>query len=317
MMPCPICQQEATQVNTINLLALVQSSTYRCTDCGALFRHPLPSEVDVRRYYQLRYFRHPDIIERQMASLQGDWLIKQLHKDSGMNDVRYGFIELGCGRGWLVNFMKQETSIVHATGFDLDKKSVQWGKEAFSIDLRVGTLKQALKSYSFDKDPNTVPIFGLMHVLEHLHSPIDTITSFRQLSINHYIFIEVPDAAYEGDVIELDTLSGSSMCQHFWSFSGKSLELILENAGYTIVSLSKHGKSSFWASTLDGLKILQLHHLLHHNWHEKGSVSITEAARAYSRFTFMCILTFLKNHLLRRRLSRLDLPVIRVLAKFG
>jgi hypothetical protein len=194
---------------------------------------------------------------------------------------------------------------------------VKWGKETFSIDLRVGTLKHGLKSYSLDKDPKTVPIFGLMHVLEHLHSPIDTILFFTKLSTNHFVFIEVPDAAYEGDVIELDTLSGSSMCQHFWSFSAKSLELILKNAGYTIVSLAKHGKSSFWASSLDSLKILQLNDRLHNNWDKQGYISITQAASAYSRFTLMCILTFLKNRLLRRRLSRLDLPVIRVLAKFA
>ncbi|MBP7432427.1 hypothetical protein KA996_02655, partial [bacterium] len=42
---------------------------------------------------------------------------------------------------------------------------------------------------------------------------------------------EVPDAEYEGRVMEIDTFPWSSMGQHFWSFSEVSLRILLENNG--------------------------------------------------------------------------------------
>lgn len=313
---CPICQKEAVQVNTLDLLGLIQSSTYQCKKCGVFFRHPLPKESDVERYYQSRYFRHPDIIEKEMARSQGMWLINRLNNVNISNESRFSFIEFGCGRGWLVDFMKRQQLIALAIGFDPDEKSVKWGKENFSVGLRVGTLKDGLKTNYPSNVGETIPLIALMHVLEHLYSPIETIDSFKERYGSHYLFIEVPDGEYEGNVIELDTLSGSSMGQHFWSFSDKSLKLILEKSGYSIISLAKDGNSLFWRNRIDSLKILHLNSLLCKKWGEKGAVRIREAFFSYFKLACLCFLTFLKNRLRPARFNRLDLPVIRVLAKF-
>lgn len=314
---CPICQKEATQVNTLDLLGLIQSATYQCKKCGVFFRHPLPKESDVQRYYQSRYFRHPDKIEKDMARIQGTWLANKLNNITASEKAKFSFIEFGCGRGWLVGFMVKKQLVASAVGFDPDAKSVKWGKENLSIDVRVGALKKGLKDYDLNDDRESIPLIALMHVLEHLHSPVEVINKIlKEKYGNHYLFVEVPDGEYEGNVMELDTLSGSSMGQHFWSFSKKSIELILKNAGYSIISLTREGNPSFWRNRIDNLKILHLNSLLCYKWDKKGGVGIREAFFGYLKLACLCFLLFLKNRSRISRLTRLDLPVIRVLAKF-
>lgn len=313
---CPICQKGATQVNTLDLLGMIQSATYQCKKCGVFFRHPLPKESDVQRYYQSRYFRYSDEIEKEMAKIQGTWLANKLNEISISNKSNFRFIEFGCGRGWLVDFMKKKQSIVSAIGFEPDERSVSWGKENFLVDLKVGTVREVLKDYSFNNVTKEYPLIALMHVLEHLHSPLEIIKILKEKFGNHYLFVEVPDGEYEGKVMELDTLSGSSMGQHFWSFSKKSIELILKNAGYSIISLTREGNPSFWRNRIDNLKILHLNSLRCDKWDKKGGVGIREAFFGYAKLAYLCFLVFLKNRSRISRLTRLDLPVIRVLAKF-
>lgn len=313
---CPICLKKAMQVNTLNLLGLIQSSTYQCKKCGVFFRYPLPKEPDVQRYYQSRYFRYPDEIEKEMAAIQGNWLMNNLNNISISNKSNFRFIEFGCGRGWLVDFMKRQQSIVSAIGFEPDETSVSWGKENLLVDLKVGTVKEVLKDYSFNNVEKEYSLLALMHVIEHLHSPSEVIKILKEKYGNHYLFVEVPDGEYEGKVMELDTLSGSSMAQHFWSFSKKSIELILENFGYSIISLAREGNPSFWKNRRDNLEILHLNSLLFEEWDKKGEVGIRKAFFGHAKLTYLCFLTFLKNRLRILRFTRLDLPIIRVLAKF-
>lgn len=313
---CPICQKEATQVNTLDLLGLIQSATYQCNRCGVFYRYPLPKESDVERYYQSRYFRHPDEIEKEMVKIQGTWLTNKLNHINSSDEAKFSFIEFGCGRGWLVDFMKKRQSIVSAIGFEPDKRSVKWGKENFSVDLKVGTVKDVLKDYSFNNVAKEYPLIALMHVLEHLHSPLEVIKILKEKFGNHYLFIEVPDGEYEGEVMALDTLSRSSMGQHFWSFSKKSIEHILENSGYSIISLTREGNPSFWKNRRDNLEILHLNSLFCEEWDKKGGVVIRKAFFGYAKLAYLCFLTFLKNRLRILHFTRLDLPIIRVLAKF-
>jgi hypothetical protein len=273
----------------------------------------LPEEEVVAKYYTSRNFRHPDDIEQTMAEIQGKWIVHSLQQ----NGIELGsthYVEFGAGRGWLVSFMKNQ-NMASAVGYEPDSTSVQWGRDRFQIDLREGFLAHTLSREDFSENGGTV--LALAHVLEHLHSPVDMLKTLRAHYQSSYLFLEVPDADWEGSVMELDTFSQSSMGQHFWSFTEQSLRIILESTGFVVVSSAKDGKPDFWDATMQTLRVwrtISEHYL---DWCENG-FTVRKGATTSMAIASICFATgirLLLRRLWRQKYNRLDLPVIRLLAK--
>lgn len=311
---CPICRSKSTQVNTLFILGLVDCATYHCEKCGVYFRRLLPKKEAVSRYYLSRYFRYPDNIERAMAQKQGGWIFETLRQnDINLNSVRY--IEFGAGRGWLVSFIQNHGSFASVVGYEPDKTSVQWGREHFHIDLREGFLPDVLEGE--DICVESVAFLSLVHVLEHLHMPEDVLKSLQTRFRDSYIFIEVPDAEREGLVMTLDTFPWSSMGQHFWSFTEQSLRILLQKSGFEIVTCTKDGEPGFWDSNLQKLRIWKAISDYYHNCYQNG-FNIKQGLLSFLKMACMCLSTGIKFFLRRlfgKTYNRIDLPVIRLLAK--
>lgn len=307
---CPICSASVNQINTLYLLGLIDSATFFCSHCGLYFRQPLPDEKAVSKYYTARYFRHADEIERKMAQIQGNWIIDTL-KQKEVNPSKLYYTEFGAGRGWLVSFMQNQT--IAAIGYEPDSKSVQWGRSEFKIDLREGFLEDSLKDVSLPRGS----IISLVHVLEHFQRPLETLVTIRDKYKTPYLFLEVPNAVFEGPVIALDVNPKSSMGQHFWSFTEQSLNILLKKTGYSIMATQKAGFPDFWNDTLAALKIREKISSYHREWHQNQFNLKKEMIRSL-QMASLCLAAGIKMRIRRlkgKNRSRLDLPVIRILAK--
>jgi SAM-dependent methyltransferase len=311
---CPICSNLSSQVNSLFLLGLIQGATYRCNSCGVYFRKPLPDDEAVAQYYKSRYFRYPDEIEQKMAQIQGDWLINMLQQNAvDMRSVHY--TEFGAGRGWLVAFMKNHASVTTSVGYEPDRTSVDFGRKHFGIDIREGLLADAIKHE--DLLTNGINVLSIVHVLEHLHAPDLVLKELKERYQTPYILIEVPDAELEGPVIELDTSPSSSIGQHFWSFTEQSLRILLEKSGYHIIVSMKDGKPDFWDSHLLTLKVWGTISDHYWDWYQNG-FSVKTGMFALLKTASSCLSTGIRfriRRFLKQSRTRLDLPVIRVLAK--
>jgi len=253
-MDCPLCKSTNTiQLNSIILLNLKKSTTYCCLNCGVYFRYPLPSEESVIHYYSSRYFRYPEKIEREMARIQGSFLIHNLNRfPKRPNSIHY--IEFGAGRGWLLSYLKNSGFIQSGVGFEPDSISTEWGIKNLHVDLRQDILDIHQSNRISQEFPET-NLIALIHVIEHLHNPIDILSSFKNNFKPHLLFLEIPDAEFEGPVMRIDTFPWSSMGQHFWSFSEKSLQILLKTVGYHIITIQKDGDPHYWKKSLDNLAL--------------------------------------------------------------
>ena len=310
---CPICDNFSNHVNSLYLLGLIECGTYCCNSCGTYFRYPLPDEKAIIQYYRSHYFRYPDDVERAMAETQGKWLVDRLqHEGIGLDSVNY--IEFGAGRGWLISYLQRQ-GIASTIGYEPDSTSVKWGKDNFHVDLREGFLEDAMPSRDINTSENTV--VALVHVLEHLHCPFDALTMLRTYDRSLYVFIEIPDATWEGPVMAGDSFAASSMGQHFWSFPELGIETLLDKAGYLVVSREKLGNPHFWDHRLATLSTWQFITQLYQDWSDNG-LELKKCAIASLRVASMCASIMAKARWRRIRgqtYSRLDLPVIRILAK--
>jgi hypothetical protein len=310
---CPFCQSDSRRLNTLNLLGLTDCATYRCDGCGVRFRHPLPDPGAVARYYSSHCVRHPEQTERTIAEIQTRWIADALREDGiELDSVHY--LEFGAGRGWLVWLMGNQ-KVASAVGYEPDRESAQWGREHLGIDLREGSLADALGSG--DSPPGGTTVLALSHVLEHLHSPIEVLSRLKSHYSSPYLFLDVPDAEWEGPIIEMDTFPHSSMGQHFWSFSEQSLRILLEKTGFDIIACAKDGKPGFWEARQETLIIWRCISDHYRDWCQNG-LSVKRAAVASLKIAAMCFSTGIRSYLRRlrkRKYSRLDLPVIRIFAK--
>lgn len=252
-MICPICHSNAIKLNSLRLLNLIDSSTYHCKKCGLYFREPLPDAKTINEYYSSRYFRYSDNIERNMAEVQSKFIIDGLKKIK-IEPHKINYLEFGAGRGWVLSYLKRSGFLNSGMGFDSDPVSTQWGEENLKVDLKAGFLCEDLvKEIGIHR--SEINFISLIHLLEHLDNPNKIINIFQAYLHEHYLFLEVPDAEYEGPVMEVDTFPSSSMGQHFWSFSELSLRILLENNNYEILFLERVGNPHYWDSRIDYLFI--------------------------------------------------------------
>ncbi|WP_292521931.1 class I SAM-dependent methyltransferase [Methanoculleus sp.] len=311
-MICPICNYGAENVNALQLLNLIETSTYYCPNCGLYFRSPLPSQEAVYRYYTSRYFRYSENIEREMARCQGAFIIQQL-QDHRVDLSQINYLEFGAGRGWVLSHLKNTGLIKSAIGIEPDNLSVQWGKENLGVDLKTGMLNEDLLVEIPSKYSET-NVISLIHVLEHLHNPYEILGLLRKDLKPHFLFLEVPDAEYEGPVMEIDTFPWSSMGQHFWSFSAKSLCLFLEKQGYQIISFEREGNPHYWESTMERLSLWKTYFSLNEERYLYGDLNLRDVLTANFNLMIGSCLIKIKS-LKAPKQTRLDLPIIRILAK--
>lgn len=310
-MICPICKGEVKKINSLKILNLCITFTNYCLNCGVFFRDPLPSRDSIIHYYSSRYFRYPDNIEKEMAKIQGSFLIQNIGEFIKNNHLHY--LEFGSGRGWLLSNLQNSAFVQSAIGFEPDSVSTQWGRDNLHVDLRDGMLDEHQLDIISHDFPET-NLISMVHVLEHLHNPIEILSIIKKKMNPHFLFLEVPDAEYEGRVMEIDTFPWSSMGQHFWSFSEESLRVLLENNGYQIISLVHDGQPQYWDRQIENISLWNNYFNNQKNRFNTGNFRLSEIILTDFAFLFQNSFLKLKN-LMKKRYSRLDLPVIRILAK--
>jgi hypothetical protein len=117
--------------------------------------------------------------------------------------------------------------------------------------------------------------------------------------------------------MELDTFPHSSMGQHFWSFTEQGLKILLDRSGFDVIASMKDGKPAFWSTTLQTLKIWKTISEHYQDCHQNG-FNVKNGAITSLKIAGMCFSTGIKvllRRLLNQSYNRLDLPVIRLLAK--
>lgn len=304
---CPICDSKSQKKNELHLLGLIKSYTWECSKCGIFFRNPLPDSDLLKKYYSEKYFRWPKRVECRIAKLQANWIINRLQSVAISSfDLRY--IEFGAGRGWLVD--KMSKYFKSAVGFEADTAAANWGKKHLGVELYNSFLTLENISSLGKAEPL---IFSLSHVLEHLVDPKIFLKTLQKYD-ESLIFIEVPNARYEGHGMVLDTSPSSSMGQHFWSFTVHGLKALLESVGYQVLAVEELGSTKYYKNYINSM-ILQ-------RQIRRDILEMPYGLKSFTlnicRFAIRCLFagfTIRLETLLTNRYSRVHAPVIRVIAR--
>lgn len=237
---CPLCGSYAREVNSGVLFKWTCSTLFRCTNCRSRFLSPLPSREKIERYYKNGRPRHDNSTQYQMAKRQAAWILKNITSESV-----FRFVEIGCGRGWLVSEMSKQQWCESSVGFDPDAEAVAWARRTLDCDCRQGLATPSVMQDLLAGPQEGETVIAMAHVLEHVTKPTSLIEQLAA-SGSHWLFVEVPDGEHEGPVLELCCSPADSIGQHFWSFTRRGLECMLHRSGYEIRACEQVGDPRFW-----------------------------------------------------------------------
>lgn len=189
---------------------------YRCRACGLLQTWPLPSDAELRVWYQ-RY----DVLGQRdsyyawvnaaapLATPEGRELaarfaLVQRH----VRGAAPRLLEVGSGHGFFLSLAKQAGFA--AVGVELNAAAAQASRERFGVDVRAGTIDSAaLPENHFDA-------VVLWDLLEHVRDPAGLLAQVhRCLKPDGLLFLETPDT---DSLLDLAVLT---LARLGWSMPGR------------------------------------------------------------------------------------------------
>lgn len=209
-MECPICNQDKiklifTQARTANIRRtyeskesrskyIIELNTALCMNCGMLFRYPMLSEEEQKKYYTNQYveeFKLKKKIEPKFyeeLKKQKKRYVKYLCflENMGYSFKGKNILDIGCGRGWLLKIISEydsekllgiEPSIKRCTEIEKNPN--------FNFEVKCGSLKDFTHEQLGKFD-----LIILTDVIEHLSDPVGSLFKIKEfLNNNGYIYI--------------------------------------------------------------------------------------------------------------------------------
>lgn len=242
------------------------------SDCGVIWIDPCPDSDDLENAYAA-YYTHQSSASGIQSNRCHQWLLEgYLAGRFGYDSNRAGrfqkwlsclirfhpgfredldfkvmhlpasamgrLLEIGCGSGDLIAFMKQRGW--HVSGVDTDPVAVQ---TAVSRGLTVlcGTLEESCFS------SNSMDAIVLSHVIEHVHNPTETILEcYRVLKPGGRLVLATPNHESWGHSRYQEKWRGLEPPRHLFVFNRTSLLRLLRQAGFRKINLRSSIRGAGW-----------------------------------------------------------------------
>lgn len=188
---CPICGSRERQLAFTTHDHLVSHQTFqvqRCALCDCHYTSPCPSADHIGAFYRSEaYISHTDrnqgLLERVYHQVRKVNLRVKLRQLASFR-TSGNLLDFGCGTGAFA-------AAAQAAGFQVS--AVEPGNDA----RRIASQHPGLRIAASLEDLPTSPAFHIVtmwHVLEHLHSPADTLLHLhKRMEDDAWLIIAVPD----------------------------------------------------------------------------------------------------------------------------
>lgn len=247
---CPVCKGDSIRevfFSTDHTVSNEQYAIWECRDCSLRFTQNVPAEDAIGAYYASpAYISHTDsqegLVNRMYHLVRRRTLASKaslIRKETGRQ--RGNILDLGCGTGAFLHFMKQRQW--NATGIEPDETARLKAKALYNLE--------PLPAKAFFTLPGPFDAISLWHVLEHvhqLHIYIEKLGSL--LSVTGKLFIAVPnytshDASHYGN-----RWAAYDVPRHLYHFSPASMKKLLDLHGLRICRTVPMWFDSFYVSML-------------------------------------------------------------------
>ncbi len=237
-----------------------------CRSCRLAFLAEFPSPAERAAYYQDEYYeegtgqrflrpferlvrafrnrRARDILKRLPAAAEGRG--QNTGRNTGRNAGRNAFLDIGCGRGLLLEAFERRGW--EAVGTQLSRTAPAACRGGSGVRILNGELPE------LRLDEESFRAIAIYHVLEHVDRPAEYLAETRRLlRPDGLLVVEVPDAGGPG----FRFLGLRNFCldhpNHLLFFRPGTLRRMLEAAGFEIAAESRFSLEYSPFTTLQNL----------------------------------------------------------------
>lgn len=250
-MNCPVCNNSKAHIVIESQdFSLTQSSfsIAHCLICSLRFTVPIPSQDEIGKYYKfLAYISHTDVKEGWMNRMYHAVRTKTLNqKTNWVQSLFTGhkghLLDIGAGTGAFAHAMQLKAWTV--TGLEPDAVTRAKAFENYKLQL------QSTDSL-FDLPENEYEVITMWHVLEHVHALKPYLAQcFKSLKNNGRLIIAVPNYTSLDASYYKKYWAAYDLPRHLYHFSPLSMDTLLNEMGFEIVTLKPMWYDSFYVSLL-------------------------------------------------------------------
>ncbi len=216
---------------------------YKCLNCTLIFCFPMPDKSLLFEDYSSSV--DSDFVSQNKGRVTTfSKTISRINCFKNLTSESL-IVDIGSASGAFLSAAKNAG--FHAVGFEPSKWMVEYGKQAFRVDLRVGDV------FSIKKEINQPQVITMWDVLEHLAEPkiaIDIVA--KKLQNKGFIIISLPDSSSFSARL-LRRFWPMHLDVHLSYFNEKSLKKLLNKNNFELVE-----KFTYFQTLSLGYLILRL-----------------------------------------------------------
>lgn len=232
---CYICNfGDFTRINNIDRYGLFYP-TGICNNCGNVQQEAYFTNdvlIDIYENFYHKIF-NPDSVENifhTMKHTRAQSIYKYVTSIAKPKKV----LEVGCGAGGILSlFLEKGCDVL---GLDYDENKLNFAKKN-GVNVRKGSIEKLECNQKYD-------LIILSHVLEHIVNPKDFLVKLHQhLNQDGVLYIEVPSLEFVKNGGYFFELSYYWQFAHTIHFTKKSLQLLLNQAGFNEIKKTDYIQS--------------------------------------------------------------------------
>jgi len=149
-------------------------------------------------------------------------IVKTADRDGG------SFLDVGCGDGRVMAAMQRSRFLVNGIETDLVAAELTFGRTG--VKPFIGDLHAFTESEPFD-------VISFIHCLEHVGNPREDLErAYTLLKPGGILYVAVPNAGSLESSIFGSCWYALDLPRHFWGFTPRSLQRIIEESGFYLKS---------------------------------------------------------------------------------
>ena len=205
----------------------------QCSECGLVYTSPRPKPSQIGKYYvQENYWgRNVEDLQalfnddKERAAYSPMYNIIRKYKRKGK------ILDIGAGTGVFLSKFKNEGWKVE--GVELMESAARYAKEHFGIVMKQGDF------FNFSLPSNSFDVVALNGSLEHLYTPLETLSGIQKiLKKDGIIIFSVPNYDSIGRKVFGKNWFAFQPPRHLYHYSPRVIRQMLKNAGYKNIRIS-------------------------------------------------------------------------------
>ena len=231
---CPLCE-------SIKLKQLFKQwgiQYKKCKECGFVFSNPRLTDKGASLWYNSDYYNAAMQTEHYIAenfdpffSISLDPILVKKITEFIVNSnfsKNTKIVDVGCGSGAILHFLKEELGFKNLTGYDLNSRNIEFAKSFRKIEMKNVDIFKLERTEKYDLILTTENI-------EHVSNPGDYVKQLIKLAKNGtYLLLSTPHN--DRKAVNLMGIFGDHFCapNHQNYFNSKNLSKLLLESKFII-----------------------------------------------------------------------------------